>query len=90
MDEATPNDALITAKMPRMTDACPACPVEVRGLYAAAHNAVGAFERAMSGTGDAERAVRKLAELRDAVAKMKPIVEAHFADPAHSKIFRDR
>lgn len=90
MDEAAPNDALITTRVPRQSDACPACPLEVRGLYAAAHNAVLAFERALRGEGDAERAVRKLAELKDAVAKMTPIVEAHFADPAHSKIFRDR
>jgi hypothetical protein len=66
------------------TEACIACPIEVRGLGAVAHNAVCAFEAAASGSGSWERAARKMAELRRAVDEWRPIVEAHFADPMHS------
>jgi len=58
---------------------CIACPVEVRDLYATAHNATLAFEAALSGHGDSARAVRKLRELKESVERMKPIVEVHFS-----------
>lgn len=62
-----------------MADECMACPVEVRALYAAAHNAVGAIDRALQGHGDRARAIRKLYELKEEVERFKPIVERHFA-----------
>lgn len=52
---------------------CPACPVETRGLYAVAFNLLNLYD------GDEERRVRKLPEriqeLRDAVAKMTPLMD---------------
>lgn len=60
---------------------CPACPVEVRGLYAVAFNLLNLRS-------DPDRWQRKigerLGELENAVAKMTPIVEAHFADREHA------
>ena len=56
---------------------CSACPVEVRGLYAAAYNAIGAWER-----GDSlERVRRRMDELSNAIDRMRPIVDEHFAAP---------
>lgn len=55
---------------------CLACPVEVRGLYAAAHNALGAYQRGDLG----DRVGRKMAELADALARIAPHVEQHFAE----------
>lgn len=63
-----------------MPEPCIACPVEVRGLYASASNAVRAVASARDGAGSWERAFRKLAELGEAVTLMAPIVEAHFSD----------
>jgi hypothetical protein len=61
------------------THPCPACPVEVRNLYVVAHNLLNLIH-----TPDRERAQRKMAErveeLREAVARMQPIVDAHFGD----------
>ncbi len=54
---------------------CDACPVEVRGLYAAAHNAHGAWSRGDSPS----RIAHKMDELAHAIARIAPIVEAHFA-----------
>lgn len=90
MDEGVPNDTLTTGKLRRSlsdTD-CVACPVEVRDLYATAHNAVQAADAARAGRGEWLRFYRKLEELRTSVAKMKPVVEAHFADRGHAKISR--
>ena len=64
-------------------DSCPACPVEVRGLYASAHNAVLAVEAAQGEMGSWERAFRKMAELKSAVEAMQPIVDKHFEDRSH-------
>lgn len=59
---------------------CAACPVEVRGLYAAAHNALGAWRR-----GDRlDRVTHKMDELADALTRLAPIVEAHFAAPGNT------
>ena len=63
---------------------CPACPVEVRGLHATAHNAVGAFEAAAKGHGDWSRVYRKMAELAEAVGDFQPVMDGHFARAAHS------
>lgn len=55
---------------------CTACPVEVRGLYASAHNALGAWKR-----GDKPDRVRhKMDELADAIALLAPLVDAHFRE----------
>lgn len=62
---------------------CPACPVEVRGLHAAASNAVGSVERWLTGEEDYERALRKIRQLKTAVDTMQTIVDAHFANKAH-------
>lgn len=53
---------------------CSACPVEVRGLYASAANAFGAWSR----HDDPSRVARKMQELSEALDLIKPIVEAHF------------
>lgn len=53
---------------------CIACPVEVRGLYAAASNALGAWSR----SDDRSRIAHKMDELRDALDRIEPIVTAHF------------
>ncbi len=54
---------------------CPACPVEVRGLYAVASNTVNLVD-------NPDRWERKIgermAEMKDAVDKLMPIVDAHF------------
>lgn len=62
-------------------ETCIACPTEVRNLYATAHNAVSAIERAIQGSGSWERAHRMVTELKSAVETMKPIVERHFENP---------
>lgn len=60
---------------------CPACPLEVRGLYAVAKNLLNLLD------GDPQRRARKLperiAEFREAVAALGPLVDAHFEDEAH-------
>ena len=53
---------------------CSACPVEVRGLYATAANAFGAWDRG----DDPSRVARKMAELNEALELIKPIIDAHF------------
>ena len=58
---------------------CPACPVVVRGLYAAAHNAVGSFERMMASGESADRTIRKMQELRRAVERFRFVVDHHFS-----------
>lgn len=63
---------------------CPACPVEIRSLHATAHNAIGAFEAAAKGHGNWSRAYRKMAELAQVVREFQPVVDGHFARPAHS------
>lgn len=87
MGDGVPNDTLMVGRMPRKRmprDACAACAVEVRGLYATGHNALLAFDAAQGGHGDWSRFYREMEELRDAVAKMAPIVGAHFADNKHA------
>lgn len=59
---------------------CIACPVEVRELFASAHNLVNAAV-----SGDINRTNKKMNEMADAVLRMQPIVAAHFEDPAHAK-----
>lgn len=62
-----------------MSHNCVWCPVETRGLYAYAYNAVLALDLARSGLGDQARADRKLAELRTAVMDLYgPEVNEHF------------
>lgn len=64
--------------------ACSACPLEVRGLYAVAFNLLNLRS-------DPDRWQRKIGErldeLQDAVVKMTPIIEAHFADDDHARHF---
>lgn len=61
-------------------EACPACPFEVRGLYAIAHNAVGEWRA----NGPSARFYRKMGEMADAVKLIQPLIDAHFADRAHA------
>lgn len=59
---------------------CAACPAEVRGLYAAAHNALGAWKR-----GDhLDRVKHKMDELADALTCIEPIVKDHFEAPGNT------
>lgn len=58
---------------------CPVCPVEIRGLFAAAANLAQAIIRR-----DFSRAESRARELAAAVGDVQPLVDAHFADPAHS------
>lgn len=71
-------------------DECIACPVEVRDLFASAHNAVQAFNAALAGAGDWSRAHRKMTELEASVGRFQPIVDDHFSDRIHQtpNIFR--
>lgn len=60
---------------------CIACPVEVRGLYAVAHNALNAYDTwKQYGSEEVPRFHRKIGELREQVECLKPIVEKHFDD----------
>lgn len=56
---------------------CPVCPIEVRGLYAAAFNLLNLRS-------DPDRWTRKISErldeLQAAVDKLTPIIERHFSD----------
>jgi hypothetical protein len=65
---------------------CPACPAEVRGLYAVAFNLLNLRK-------DPDRWQRKIGErldeLQAAVDKMTPIIDAHFVNRAHSHGFED-
>ena len=68
----------------RSNDApCLACPVQVRGLYAVAHNLTTLYH-----SGDPDRIRRKLhermQELEDALKQLTPFVEAHFENRAHA------
>lgn len=62
----------------RKCPGCAVCPLEVRNLYGVAFNLLNLVD------GDPERLARKmperLAELRDAVAKLTPIIDTHFGD----------
>lgn len=51
---------------------CPCCPMEVRNLYAVACNVVNRAPEIYGG------------ELKQAVVRMKPLIDAHFADRMHS------
>lgn len=64
---------------------CPACPMEVRAVYATAHNVVAewlhlryAHEQGLPW--DWNRLMRKIDELRVDVEQMAPIVNQHFED----------
>lgn len=52
--------------------ACPCCPMEVRNLYAVAQNIVHRMPEIAGG------------DLKHAVARMKPLIDAHFANRMHS------
>ncbi|WP_136420333.1 hypothetical protein [Herbaspirillum sp. ST 5-3] len=51
---------------------CPACPVEVRDLFAVAHNIIVRMPSIAEG------------DLKRAVEKMQPLIDRHFANPEHS------
>lgn len=57
---------------------CPACPVEVRDLYAVASNLLHELEQ--EGVQLTCRGWRKVESLRASVARMRVIVEQHFKD----------
>jgi hypothetical protein len=67
---------------------CPMCPVEVRGLHGAAHNALNRFDDIFNRGYDGDSAWfklrEKMEELRAAVEKIRPLSDAHFADRRHS------
>ena len=58
---------------------CPACPQHVRNLAATAHNALGAVEAALAGTGGWDRAHRKMGGLRRSLETFREISDGHFA-----------
>lgn len=66
------------------SEPCIYCPMEVRSLHASAHNAVGAFDAAVNGSGSWSRAAKKMAELRRVVEDSTRLADAHFADRMHS------
>lgn len=57
---------------------CPYCPVSVRTLYATSYNAMLALDMAREGVGDWDRAWRKVAEMRETVLALEPLMTAHF------------
>ena len=57
---------------------CIWCPTDVRNLYAVAHNAHGAVDRALTGSGSWERARHKLGELGSTLRDVRPALDAHF------------
>jgi hypothetical protein len=67
---------------------CPMCPVEIRGLHGAAHNALNRFDdifkRGYDGDSAWFKLREKMEELRAAVEKVRPLSDAHFADRRHS------
>ena len=62
---------------------CPMCPLEVRNLHAVAHNVLKRWDAIMGGEPVAHFR-SKLEDLRDAVEVAQPLVDAHFANRAHS------
>ncbi len=63
----------------RKPEKCIWCPVEVRDLHACAFNACLAVEQAFElGAEYYPRAVRKIADLREALNKYQPLADAHF------------
>jgi hypothetical protein len=67
---------------------CPMCPVEVRGLYGAAHNALDRFDdifkRGYDGDSAWFKLREKMEELRAAVETVRPLADAHFINRQHS------
>jgi hypothetical protein len=57
---------------------CIACPTAVRDLVATAHNALGELEACLAGTGDWDRAERKVVELRRSSDRMRRFAGQHF------------
>lgn len=56
---------------------CVACPTDVRGLYAVAHNALGQWDAIKDSVADG-RMHRKMSELRSSVESFRTIVNEHF------------
>lgn len=70
----------VTAQMCQETGhSCPACPLAVRSLAAAAHNAHGAVTAALEGHGGWDRARRKLGYLRDSLDRFQEAMDGHMA-----------
>lgn len=57
---------------------CPMCPMELRNLFAVAHNLT------VSGTSSPCKFYSLLAELKRAVEQVQPLVNKHFENPEHS------
>jgi hypothetical protein len=57
---------------------CAFCPLSTRALYAVAYNAMLALDMAKAGMGDWDRAWRKVAEMRETVLAIEPLVTEHF------------
>lgn len=67
---------------------CPACPLAVRSLHAAAHNAIIEYDREQGR--DMARFRRKMAALAAEVEAFQPVMDRHFAhaDPADDAMWR--
>jgi hypothetical protein len=67
---------------------CPMCPTEVRNLAATAHNLLNRYDDVfVRGQRDACSLAKfhdYVRLLREAVEMVKPLSDAHFADPLHS------
>lgn len=59
---------------------CPACPVEVRDLFAAASNAVAQFRYSAGSDEGWDRAYRKMRALSESLARMGSIIDRHFVE----------
>jgi hypothetical protein len=59
---------------------CPACPGEIRNLAAVAHNLLNVIDD----PGRHCKIPERVEQLRGAYEAVKPIMDAHFANPAHA------
>jgi hypothetical protein len=66
---------------------CPACPLAVRSLHAAAHNALVEYDREQGR--DMARFRRKMAALAAEVEAFQPVVDRHFAEANSGPITDD-
>jgi hypothetical protein len=67
-----PAGAVRYAAPDSLQDGCPACPTEVRDLFAVAHNITVRMPNIAEG------------DLKRAVQNMQPLIDRHFANPDHS------
>lgn len=58
---------------------CPACPIEVRNLFAVTHNMVNRWDSWRLHGESICKVAEKMQSVREAVASVQPLVDAHFA-----------